>query len=77
MMISCEQAALICNKEQYREATFMDRVKLRFHLLMCKICPEFVARNTKLTALCQKANLQSLSEADKRKMKEELKAELF
>lgn len=75
MMISCEQAAIICNKSQYREATFMESMKLKFHLFMCKNCPEFVERNTKLSTLCQKANLQSLSEEDKRRMKAMLKSE--
>jgi len=35
-MISCDKAAIICNKAQYREATFMEKIKLRFHLFMCK-----------------------------------------
>lgn len=75
MMISCEKAALICNKAQYREATFMEKMKLKFHLFICKNCPEFSRQNTKLTSLCQKADLQGLSEADKTKMKELLKEE--
>ncbi len=75
MMISCEKAALICNKTQYREATFVEKMKLRFHLLVCKNCPEFAKRNTKLTTLCQKANLQSLTVEDKRRMKELLREE--
>ena len=76
MMISCEKAALICNKTQYREATFMEKMKLKFHLLLCKNCPEFSKRNTKLTALCQKANLQSLTKEDKHRMKKLLKEEV-
>ncbi|MDB4292341.1 hypothetical protein N9954_02980 [Maribacter sp.] len=72
MMISCEKAALICNKTQYREATFMEKMKLRFHLLMCKTCPSFTKRNTQLTSICDKANLQSLTELQKEVMKKEL-----
>lgn len=73
MMISCEKAAIICNKTQYREATFTEKLKLRFHLLMCKTCPSLVKRNTQLTSICQKANLQTLSEDQKQVMKRELK----
>lgn len=73
MTISCEKAALICNKAQYREATLMETMKLKFHLLLCKNCPDFSKRNTRLTALCQKADLQSLTEEDKRRMKRLLK----
>lgn len=75
MMISCEKAAIICNKTQYREATFMERMKLKFHLFMCKNCLDFVARNTKLSTLCQKANLPYLTEEDKREMKAQLAEE--
>ncbi|SIS83537.1 hypothetical protein SAMN05421766_104260 [Zobellia uliginosa] len=69
-MISCEKAAIICNKAQYREATFIEKLKLRFHLLMCKTCSKATKKNTQLTSLCDKANLHSLTENDKLKMKE-------
>lgn len=75
MMISCDKAAIICNKTQYREATFLEMLKLRFHLMMCGQCASFTKQNTKLTTLCQKANLKSLSEEDKRKMQDRLNSE--
>ncbi len=71
-MISCDKAAIICNKTQYGEASFMDKLKLRFHLLMCKTCSAFTKKNTEFTTLCEKANLHSLSEQEKLKMKEQL-----
>ncbi len=72
-MISCEKASQICNKSQYNEATLVDKIKLRFHLLICKACSAFAKKNTKFTTLCEKANLQSLSEHEKLKMKQQLK----
>ena len=72
-MISCDKAAHICHKTQYREATFLEVLKLRFHLFMCKNCSKATEQNTKLTSLCEKAKLYSLSEKEKLKMKEELK----
>ncbi len=72
-MISCDKAAIICNKSQYREATFLEILKLRFHLFMCKTCSKATEQNTKLTSLCNKAKLQSFSRQEKLKMKEELK----
>lgn len=70
MMISCEKAACICNKAQYKEATFLEKISLRFHILICKACTKHSKRNKQLTSLCNKANLVTLSEEDKRKMKE-------
>ncbi len=72
MMISCEKAATICNKTQYREATFVEKLKLRYHLFMCKTCSKFSKQNTELTTICAKANLNSLSESQKQQMKEQL-----
>lgn len=71
-MISCEKASQICNKVQYKEASFIDKLKLQFHLLMCKTCSALTKKNTEFTTLCEKANLQSLSEQEKLKMKEQL-----
>ncbi|PKA99004.1 hypothetical protein B0O79_2702 [Flavobacteriaceae bacterium MAR_2009_75] len=71
-MISCEKAAIICNKTQYREATFFEKVKLRFHLLVCRTCSKFSKKNTHFTSLCDQANLQSLSNKDKELMKNKL-----
>ena len=75
-MITCEKAADICNKTQYREATFIEKMKLQFHLLMCKTCSAFSKQNSAFTALCEKANLQTLSEQEKIKMKEKLQNKL-
>jgi len=71
-MMSCEQAAKICNKTQYREATFIEKIKLRYHLFICKTCSTFTKQNTELTSICEKANLKSLSEQQKEAMKKEL-----
>ena len=71
-MISCEQAAIICNKTQYNEASFLEKIKLRMHLLICKACSAFTKKNTQLTALCEKAHLHQLSEEEKRRMKKEI-----
>lgn len=73
-MISCEKAAIICNKSQYKEASFIEKLSLRYHLLVCKSCSTFTKKNTDFSMLCDKANLQSLSEYDKLKMKEQLKS---
>ena len=71
-MISCEKAALICNKAQYKEASFNDKLKLKFHIFLCKTCAGFTKKNTQFTSLCDKAKLRSLSEQDKAKMRQEL-----
>nr|WP_299799035.1 hypothetical protein [uncultured Maribacter sp.] len=69
-MISCEKAANICDKSQYEEASSWEKIKLKFHLFMCKTCAKHSKDNTKLTSLCNQARLAVLSEEEKKKMKE-------
>ena len=71
-MISCEKGSIICNKKQYKETTLLHQIKLGFHLLYCKTCVSFSKKNTKLTMLCDKANLHSLSVKEKETLKERI-----
>ncbi len=74
-MISCEEATTICNKKQYKEASFMERLHLAMHLFVCKACSGFSRKNKQLTALCQRAALKSLSEERKETMRQVLNKE--
>lgn len=76
MMISCEEAADICNKKQYKEASWWQVKKLQFHILICKACNQFSTKNTKFTSLCDKANLHVISEEEKENMKKEFEKQL-
>ncbi len=76
MRISREKAKKICTKSQYGEATWWELLQLNVYLFFCKECAEFSAKNSKLTSLCEKANLQTLPESDKEEMKEALKKHL-
>ncbi len=71
-MISCDEAAVICNKTQYKEASSWERFKLKFHLFMCRTCSAFTKKNTQLTTLCERANLRALSDNEKAQMKKRL-----
>jgi len=70
MMISCEKAAVICNKAQYDEASVLDKIKLKLHTFICKTCAKHSKNNAKLTSLCNKASINFLTDEEKRKMNE-------
>lgn len=53
LFITCEEATMICDKKQYNEATFMERLKFRIHLLMCKFCSLYSKQNNLLTYFYQ------------------------
>lgn len=75
-MISCDEAAIICNKKQYKEATLIEKFKLLLHLVLCKTCTTFSKKNTELTSLCNKAPLHSIPTKEKLQMKKAVKEKI-
>lgn len=71
-MRNCKKAEIICTKIQYREATFYEKIQIWVHLLMCRSCKTFIKKNSKLTSLCDQANLKTLPLEEKKKMKNTL-----
>ncbi|MEC7264229.1 MAG: hypothetical protein VXW38_10845 [Bacteroidota bacterium] len=76
MKISCQEASNICNKSQYKEASFWDIVKLRIHLLYCKTCKQYSKKNSELTSMCDRAGLTMLTKDEKERMKRDLEEKL-
>ena len=72
-MISCDEAALICNKSQYHEASLSEKIKLRLHKLFCSTCKSISRKNNQLTSLFEKAKLIVLSDAEKEDLKQKLR----
>ena len=78
--ISCDEATTICDKNQYGEATLLDKIKLNIHFIGCKICALYTKQNTMLTKLYKgkaksdKNKLTSLcmSIEEKEKLRKEL-----
>ena len=76
IFISHEEAQLICDKTQYNEASFWEVVQLNIRFLHSKVSRNYTAKNTKLTQLCDKAGLKTLSTEEKDAMKKALEAHL-
>ncbi|UOB16327.1 hypothetical protein [Abyssalbus ytuae] len=76
IFISCEEAASICDKSQYNEATLWQKIKLNIHILSCRFCKKYVKNNTHLTHLCSKAQLHSLQPEQKEEMKKVIDSEI-
>lgn len=50
-MISCDEATAICDKNQYGEASRWDKIRLNFHLMLCKHCKAYSKQNNVITKL--------------------------
>lgn len=77
--ITCEEATTICTKSQYGEASLVEKIKLNIHFIFCKVCRMFTKQNAELSDICtmakryQETHNCSLTEADKAKLKEQIK----
>ncbi|RPD96703.1 hypothetical protein EGM88_10105 [Aureibaculum marinum] len=53
-IINCDEATTICNKSQYKEASFWEIIKLRYHIFSCKLCRTYSKQNATVTKICSK-----------------------
>lgn len=82
MKITCDQATKICDKNQYGEAKFIEKVKLSVHLVLCKKCGMYSKQNVVMTT-CYKKHKHNidkhdccLNEEEKKCMHEEVTSKL-
>ncbi len=77
LFIPCHEAQHVCDKSQYNESSFLEKIKLNIHLLFCKACQKYTSNNIKLTKMMknnkqpscamqtnEKSNLQSMFEKE-------------
>ncbi|MDG1397343.1 MAG: hypothetical protein P8P88_03060 [Polaribacter sp.] len=50
-VITCDEATTICDKNQYGEATLLEKIKLNIHFIRCKICRKYTKQNVRLTKI--------------------------
>ena len=81
LLISCEEATAICNKNQYGEASVWDKIRLGLHSLGCVHCKTYSGQNNILTKLMgghtnSCSNSGHLTDEDKIDLKENLDVKL-
>jgi hypothetical protein len=74
--LECQEANHICDKNQYKEATFREKVKLTFHLIYCRACRKYTARNIKLTKLMKSPDVKIVNAKDKETLTQQLQHEI-
>jgi len=74
--MKCENANHVCDKAQYKEASFLEKIKLNIHLIYCRACRKYSARNNKLSDAIKISDLKSISKEDKKDIKERLHQEM-
>ena len=74
--LSCKEANHICDKSQYKEASFLEKIKLNIHLLYCDVCRKYSTRNAKLTKLIKTEKHEVMDAEAKTKLKVTFEQEL-
>lgn len=74
-ILKCDSACTVCDKAQYNEASFRDKLCLIMHLIFCKSCRDYVRNNRKLTKHLQ-SEIGKLNPEAKAKMQGAIDSEL-
>ena len=74
--MKCQEANHVCDKSQYNEAGFWEKIRLTIHLMYCRVCRKYSSQNKKLTKTIADSDLKLFSEDDKNAMKDKLQEEL-
>jgi len=73
IMINCDEASTICDKSQYCEAGFFDKLRLQMHLFLCKKCGLYSEQNKTMSKIFKTHLLNHSHMSLKKKDKEALK----
>lgn len=73
LFLKCDQAAHLSDKQQYKEANFLERMLLKFHNFFCKFCKNYAATNEKLSKAMETSEIKILSTEQKQQIKDRLK----
>jgi len=80
-LINCDEATTICDKNQYGEATLSDKIRLNFHLFVCKCCKSYTKQNQLMSRIFGKhltpcGGNEKLSVSEKLELEKNLQKEL-
>lgn len=76
LFISCEEAHHICDKSQYGEASFWERVKLSIRLSWCKVTRAYTKRNRALTKAMKSSKVDFLKKDEMDALRSQFNQEL-
>lgn len=82
MKLTCDEATAICDKNQYKEASLWEKIKLGIHLFLCEKCRLYTKQNAIMTKCYQmhknteNMDKHCLGDDEKKQLEKELKAKL-
>ncbi|MCH7783876.1 MAG: hypothetical protein IIB06_00445 [Bacteroidetes bacterium] len=77
LKIDCNKAAYICDKSQYKEASFWEKIRLSLHNIYCNFCKKHSLRNKKLTKVLKNFKLKSINSSEKEAIRNLIEKEII
>ncbi len=74
--IDCSNGKMLCDKNQYKETTFLEKVKLNLYLIVCSECRSYTSNNNKLTKALKSKKVHNVSASEKEFLKQKLQEQL-
>lgn len=74
--INCHEGKMLCDKNQYNETTFWEKIKLNWYLMVCSECRSYTANNNKLTKAIKNPKVHCVSNQEKNALKERFAKEM-
>lgn len=74
--INCNQGKMLCDKNQYKETSLWEKIKLNFYLVLCSECRTYTSKNIKLSKAMKSPKAHSVSATEKNTLKERLLREM-
>jgi len=74
--INCHEGKMLCDKNQYKETSLWEKIKLNFYLIICSECRAYTANNNKLTKAINNPKVDRVSQDEKNALKERMAQEL-
>lgn len=76
LKINCHEGKMLCDKNQYKETSLIEKIKLNLYLLICSECRSYTANNNKLSKSIKSPKVQSVSAQEKNALKERIAREM-
>lgn len=76
LFISCDEAKHICDKAQYNEASFWEKLELNIRYSWCKFTRAYVKKNKQLSSIVKKSKVTCLQNCERDSIKKEFEKEL-
>ena len=77
LFISCKEAKHICDKSQYNESSFWERIQLSIRLVWCSITRAYYKKNKKLTELIENAHSETMDTTTKNNLQSRFNEQLL